>query len=98
MKKFAEGKVSKKCSPKVLFLRKLLENTFHQKEYTKKEKGFNEQGSQHREQPWEFSDGGERRSQEDPAAVWDVAPPGREVLGTLKVPTLSRIWWHVSDK
>ena len=32
MKKFAEGKVSKKCSPKVLFLRKLLENTFHQKE------------------------------------------------------------------
>lgn len=37
------------------------------------------------------SDDGER-PQEDPAAVWDVAPPGREVLDTLKVPTLSRIW------
>lgn len=43
------------------------------------------------------SDDGER-PQEDPAAVWDVAPPGREVLDTLKVPTLSRIWWHVSEK
>lgn len=38
MKKFAEGKVSKKCSPEVLFFRKLLENTFHQKKGVNQER------------------------------------------------------------